>query len=277
MRNHYHLFAHTLEANLSDFIHQVQTAYASYYHYRYSHAGHLYQGRYKAEVVDRSAYGLAVSRYIHLNPVKVERWREEGLAKQRRYLRAYGWSSCPAYLGLARPHAVLVTRETLSQFGKGTEARKAYARYVEEGLLRDMENPFDNTVGQAVVGTDSFLEHIRRMVRERVGTDRDGERSRAKLLAPAPEEVLEAVADAYGVEVDKLQRRGVRSEARRAAIWLVSEMCGVAGHGRALSDLFGGVSRSALAKARARMAAEYKENKAVQRRIAAIKKSTFSA
>ena len=277
MRNHYHLFAHTLEANLPDFAQQVQTAYVSYYQYKYDHAGHLYQGRYKAEVIDRDAYGLAVSRYIHLNPVKVERWREASLVKQRRYLRGYRWSSYPAYLGLAHPHPALVTRETLAQFGKGTQARTAYAQFVEEGLLRDMENPFDSTVGQAVVGSDSFLERMRRMLRAGDYTDGDGTGSRAQVLAQPPEKVLAAVADAYGVTVEELQQRGMRSEARRAAIWLVSELCGAAGHGSALAELFGGVSRSALSKARARMAAECKSSKAVQRRITAITKSTFSA
>jgi hypothetical protein len=144
-------------------------------------------------------------------------------------------------------------------------------------LLRDMENPFDRTVGQAVVGSDTLLERIRRMLHAGKYTDGDGTGSRAQVLAQPPEKVLAAVAEAYGVTVEELRQRGMRSEARRAAIWLVSEMCGAAGHGRALAELFGGVSRSALSKARARMAAEHKANKAVQRRIAAIKQSTFSA
>ena len=146
MRNHYHLFACTLEANLSAFVHQLQTAYVSHYHYRYDYSGHLFQGRYKAQVVDKTTYGTAVSRYIHLNPVKVERWREEPLAAQRRYLRSYRASSYPAYLGLVKPHPALVINDTLALFSSNDDARKAYMRFVEEGLLRDMENPFDNTV-----------------------------------------------------------------------------------------------------------------------------------
>ena len=113
MRNHYHLFIHTLEANLPEFVHQVQTAYVSYYQYRYERTGHLYQGRYKAEVVDKTNYGNAVSRYIHRNPVKVGRWRDATIAEQRHYLRSYKWSSYRAFLGLVKPHPALVLDDAL--------------------------------------------------------------------------------------------------------------------------------------------------------------------
>ena len=70
MENHYHLFVRTREANLSSFMHYVQTSFVIWYNRRHEQSGHVFQDRYKAQIVDKDGYGTAVTRYIHLNPVK---------------------------------------------------------------------------------------------------------------------------------------------------------------------------------------------------------------
>ena len=70
MRNHYHLVLHTREANLSRLMRQINGVYTQSFNRRHHLSGHLFQGRYKAIVVEPAAWGLELSRYVHLNPVR---------------------------------------------------------------------------------------------------------------------------------------------------------------------------------------------------------------
>ena len=71
MSNHVHLVLETPRANLGRFMHRWQTAYTVYFNRRHRRVGHLVQGRYGAWLVERDAYLLRLSRYVHLNPVFV--------------------------------------------------------------------------------------------------------------------------------------------------------------------------------------------------------------
>ena len=68
MRNHVHLVMETLQANLGQFMHKVETGYTIYYNKRHRESGHLMQGRYGAKTVEGDDYLLALARYVHLNP-----------------------------------------------------------------------------------------------------------------------------------------------------------------------------------------------------------------
>jgi REP element-mobilizing transposase RayT len=70
MGNHYHLLIETPKANLSQIMQNINTSYTVYVNRRYRRWGHLFQGRFKAIVVNKEDYLLRLSRYIHLNPVK---------------------------------------------------------------------------------------------------------------------------------------------------------------------------------------------------------------
>lgn len=68
--NHYHLIGETPGANLSLIMHSINIAYTTYFNKKRKRSGHLFQGRYKAILIDHDSYLLELSRYIHLNPVK---------------------------------------------------------------------------------------------------------------------------------------------------------------------------------------------------------------
>ena len=70
MDNHYHLFIETPAGNLSQIMHHINGAYTSYYNKKHERSGHLFQGRYKAILVEADEYAKELSRYIHLNPVR---------------------------------------------------------------------------------------------------------------------------------------------------------------------------------------------------------------
>ena len=70
MENHFHLVVMTPEGNLSQWMHQLKTAYTVYFSRRHQVVGHQFQGRFKSTVIEAEKYLLEVSRYLHLNPVR---------------------------------------------------------------------------------------------------------------------------------------------------------------------------------------------------------------
>ncbi len=127
--NHYHLLAETPEANLVDGMKWLQSTYTQRYNSRHKVFGHLFQGRYKALVVDGAEgnYFGVVSTYIHLNPARANllRMGKDSLAE-------YQWSSYPAYVrARVRRPPWLTTERVMSNLGLKAGDRAGYAAYVE--------------------------------------------------------------------------------------------------------------------------------------------------
>ena len=72
MGNHYHLLLETPNANLSRIMRDINSSYSTYFNVKWKRTGHLFQGRYKAILVESDAYAAELSRYIHLNPVRAK-------------------------------------------------------------------------------------------------------------------------------------------------------------------------------------------------------------
>lgn len=102
MTNHLHLVVETPRANLGQFMHRLQTAYTVYFNRRHTRCGHLMQGRYQARLVEKDAYILRLSRYVHLNPVFTAAARRRPLRERITMLRRYHWSSYCSYIGGVR-------------------------------------------------------------------------------------------------------------------------------------------------------------------------------
>ena len=107
MENHYHLLLETPRGNLSQILHHVNGAYTTYYNVKRRRPGHLFQGRYRALLVEMESYGQELSRYIHLNPFR---------AALVEAPEDYPWSSYCVYIGLKRKSSWLETRPILSYF-----------------------------------------------------------------------------------------------------------------------------------------------------------------
>jgi REP element-mobilizing transposase RayT len=89
MDNHYHLLIETPEPNLSMTMQWLNVSYATYFNRKQDRSGHLFQGRFKAILIDADAYLKHLSRYIHLNPVRA------GIINTP---RQYHWSSYPSFI-----------------------------------------------------------------------------------------------------------------------------------------------------------------------------------
>ncbi len=133
MGNHYHLLVGTPEGNLVSGMKWVQGAYTQRYNSRHKLFGHLFQGRYKAVIVDgvEEGYFPVVSTYIHLNPARARLIR---IGAER--LKRYRWSSYPWYLNRAgkRP-GWLSTDRVLRSLGFGPKEVKGYEAYIEGRVL----------------------------------------------------------------------------------------------------------------------------------------------
>jgi putative transposase len=120
MTNHFHLLIQTPNADLADGMHRLNSSHANYFNRRHDHAGHLFQSRYKAVVIERESHLLESSRYVVLNPVRAGICRRPG---------NWRWSSYRATAGYAPPPAFLAVEWILGQFG--SVPRRAALRYVE--------------------------------------------------------------------------------------------------------------------------------------------------
>lgn len=90
MSNHIHILLREEEEPLSIIIKRISSSYVYYYNLKYCRCGHLFQERYKSEIVENDSYFLTVLRYIHQNPIKASMIRE---------LEEYKWSSYREYIG----------------------------------------------------------------------------------------------------------------------------------------------------------------------------------
>ncbi len=116
----------TPEGNLAKGMRQLNGVYTQVSNRCHQRVGHLFQGRYKAIIVDKDAYLLELTRYVVLNPVRAGMVAEPGL---------WRWSSYNAMIGTQSSPAWLATAGLLAHFGKNrAEARARYARFVAEGM-----------------------------------------------------------------------------------------------------------------------------------------------
>lgn len=126
MTNHYHLLLHTPEPNLCRGMRDVNGIYTQRFNRRHQKVGHVLQGRYTAQIVDKDGYLAEVARYIVLNPVRA---RMVGGPRQ------YRWSSYRATTGQTNSPAWLATDQVLLHFGKRrTAAIERYKRFVMDGV-----------------------------------------------------------------------------------------------------------------------------------------------
>ena len=157
MENHYHLVVETPEGNLSMGMRQLNGIYTQRFNKRHSRVGHLFQGRFKAILIQKDSHLLEACRYVVLNPVRA-------LVVQRP--EEWIWSSYRGTAGWTERHPCLVTDWLLSQFGSDRErAQSCYRRFVGDGT--GSESIWKGVKAQSVLGGDDFVESLREHVKGR--------------------------------------------------------------------------------------------------------------
>ena len=150
MSNHYHLVVETPDANLSRGMRQLNGLYTQGYNRRHGLVGHLFQGRYKAILVQKEGYLLELSRYVVLNPVRAHIVEDPA---------EWPWSSLRAALGGCEVPAWLDTDWLLSHFAPQRQrARRAFMRFVMDGVGRP--SPLEHVQHQILLGDPAFAAKI---------------------------------------------------------------------------------------------------------------------
>ena len=153
MDNHYHILLETISGNLSKIMAHINGAYTNYYNVKRDRVGHLFQGRYKAILVDADEYAKELSRYIHLNPV-----RATIVGKPEEY----EWSSYDYYIGKKKTPEWLKINFILGYFGKKlSDAQSNYRNFVNAYIGEEYESPLKDVVSSTILGGQEFVSYIK--------------------------------------------------------------------------------------------------------------------
>lgn len=154
MSNHYHLLIETPAANLAKGMRQLNGVYTQRFNRLHGRVGHVFQGRYKAVLVERDSYLLELARYIVLNPLRA------GMVKR---LEDWPWSSYLATCGQAVASEWLQTDWILAQFGRQrASAIRKYVAFVHEGAR--LPSVWTQLQGQIYLGSESFVKKMQAQI-----------------------------------------------------------------------------------------------------------------
>lgn len=157
MGNHYHLLIETPDGNLSKGMKHLNSVYTQTFNKRHKRVGHLFQGRYKAILIQKESHLLEVCRYIVLNPVR---------ANIVKLPTDWKWSSYQATAGKEKPYPCLKPDWILGQFSKKRKiAERKYREFVKEGI--GGENIWKEVRGQSILGRNDFIDSLLEIVKGR--------------------------------------------------------------------------------------------------------------
>ncbi len=217
MDNHYHLLLETPAANLSLAMKHFNGIYTQKFNKKHRRVGHLFQGRYKAIVVEKESYLKELCRYVVLNPVRARMVKSPGEWK---------WSSYRATAGLEKSEKWMETGWLLGHFGKSLkQAQKAYRVFVAEGVGKK-ESPWEDLYSRLYLGGKGFLDRVHEVGQKHKHLDVP--KYQKHVVKQDPQRLIARVAKAYGEKPEELLRAGKRgSEALDVAIYLLKRESGL--------------------------------------------------
>lgn len=279
MDNHFHLILKTREANLSRLMQRFNTSYTVYFNRRHGRSGHLYQGRYKAILVDADAYLLELSRYIHLNPARVKKYSQLSEKEKIELIENYPWSSYRGYVRKASRQHYVTYNLILSMIGddEHQQDRREYRRFAVAGLIEDTGDAmWEELTGGAILGPKKFLDNILETITSQ-GKSNTWEYKTVRGMITGPdsvEAIARVVADVFGVpEASLYKNRSVHRDARSilmelSRFYLSGKM--------SLTEMvkkLGGIGISALSQNRKRLMARIESDKELKGRFEEARKN----
>ena len=260
MTNHFHLLIETPNGNLRKIMHFINGSYTDYINRRRRRSGHLFQGRYKAILIDKDNYLMELSRYVHLNPVRaqmVERPED------------YPHSSYRSYI-LKRKEELVYRDLILSMVSRGDgNSLKEYKAFVERGIHGEFEDPFENVYGGMILGGKGFIRNVLDKVKFGYIQNQETSHRRDLHTAYAVDQIIDIVASEFKImPKDVIKNRG---EFRNIAIYLSKKFTSISN--KQIGDFFGGLSYSAVSKVNQRFAEKLKQDKRLRRKVDKMIKS----
>ncbi len=207
MSNHYHLLLETPAPNLVQGMRRLNGVYTQAFNRRHNRVGHVLQGRYKSILVDKDSHLRELCRYVVLNPVRAKMVAAVQDWYWSSYLPTAGKTTCPGWLAAAA---------VLALFGQGARARRAYERFVAQGLKEP--SPWDGLKGQIYLGSEAFRARMQKQLSGK--SPRGIPRRQLEPARPSAQAVVRAVAEVHGIKPEKaLQRQS--GQAFKHAVYLL--------------------------------------------------------
>ncbi|BDV43603.1 transposase [Geotalea uraniireducens] len=250
MSNHYHLLLETPEGNLSEIMRHINGAYTTYFNIKRKRSGHLFQGRYKAILIEADEYLVELSRYIHLNPVKAGMVEKPEQHKWSSYQGFTGQCKAPEWLKTGFIWGCFATKEAVAQ--------KKYRGFVEDMSGKEYESPLTGTIGSSILGSPGFVDEIS-STHLKGKKDTNIPALRQFISRPTPEEILVA-AKAGFADNEKL--------ARQVGIHLCHKFSGL--KLREIGDLFD-VRDTAISEANRRIVRKLAADGELRKKVERIK------
>jgi len=270
MPNHYHLLIETPRGNLSRFMQRLNTAYSLYFRHKKQRPGHCFQGRFRARLVEGDEYLVRLTRYQHLNPVKVREYASSCIEERKAVLERFRWSSYRGYAGLG-PQEDRINYRWLALMECHTVRRnqEAYRSYVESMLGAVDEVILESgRRSRYALGDESFQKEAEQSLYDQMqdmifASDVISPQKRA----PTPDDVEQTVMTEYKISREVLYGR---SRWAREAKAMVFELCCQVADvtQRALAIRFGYRHESAVGKQRRLLSDSMATDPAVARRYA---------
>ena len=209
MTNHFHLVIQTPKPNLSLGMQWFNGTYVGWFNRIHKRCGHLYQGRFKARLVEKEAYFAEVLRYVVLNPVRARMVERPEDFKWSSYRACAGYEDAPEWFD----------RTSLLEFfhPESNEAKASYKDFVcanvddEEGLWSKLTN-------QIFLGTEEWTRNMRKVV-ETKPRSTDHPRTQRTVGRPKMNQIVEAVGKAAGASAAWI-RESRGNALRRIAAWI---------------------------------------------------------
>jgi REP element-mobilizing transposase RayT len=257
MSNHYHLIIETPEGNLSKVMQYINGSYTNFFNLRTRRSGHLFQGRYKAILVDVDNYLLQLSRYIHLNPIRA------GIADRP---EDYPHSSYKSFI--SKKGEEIVRRDLI--WGLISKDKRygprRYRSFVQRGLDGNLENPLVGVYAGSVLGGKSFIRGALDRLKDNVYSREEISYRKALKTRYEAEEILDLVADHYDVGAKEvLERKG---DWRDLFIHLLKNQTGMTN--KEIGDFVGGLSYSGVFRVEERFTEKIKKNKPLNKDLKTV-------
>ena len=220
MGNHYHLLLETPDANLGRIMRHINGVYTQR-HNRLKHTdGPLFRGRYKAILVEKDAYLLQLSRYIHRNPIDMKK-------PMVRNLQDYQWSSYPAYTSSVKAPSWLCREATYQMLGH-KQRYKGYTDYVTTGVDDETAQYYQRGNMTAIIGGKDFKAWVYEERLRELEAEKKGQIILPSLSMAA---IVNGVATAYRTTPEHLitlvkgPQKG--NDARKIAMYLCQELADI--------------------------------------------------
>ena len=164
MGNHYHLVLCTRRANLSALMRQINGVYTQAVNRRHTTTGHVFQGRFKAILVDRDAYLLELLRYVELNPVRAQMVAAAGDWEWSSYRAHAGHVAAPAWLDSDTAFGAVLGRAVDHAEAAKADRDLAAQHYAQWVLSAPTERLWDSALRQQIyLGDADFVDRMQAM------------------------------------------------------------------------------------------------------------------